>query len=355
MKAARLYGIKDMRIENISIEEPKEDEVQIKLAYMGICGSDLHSYHHGFGIATVPHPITGLTAPMVLGHEGAGEIVKVGKNVSNVKVGDRVCIEPLVYCGKCEACKKGHYNVCEHGTGPDGSGNVIGDARNGVFAEFVNVDAVNVYKIPDNMDMMMGALVEPVAVSVQTIQKSGLKVGQSVLIMGAGPIGLIVATTAMLAGATNVFIADVAEERLELARKIGVPYVINSGKTNVVETINKINGKGVDIAYDVAGVQATFDVCTDAVKKNGKIMVVAVFNEPPRVDFSKLLMSGIDISTTCCYSNVYPETIRLVAGNQELYRNVITKVISLDRIVEDGLEYLAGNKTEAKILVTPNK
>lgn len=351
MKAARLYGIKKMKVEDVPILDPADNEVQIKLAYVGICGSDVHSYHQGFGIATVPHPITGLTAPMIGGHEGAGEIVKVGKNVANLNVGDRVSIEPLVYCGKCESCKSGNYNVCEYGTGPDGSGNVIGDARDGVFAEYVNVEAINAHKIPDNMDFMMGALVEPVAVAVQTIQKSHMKVGQSVLIVGAGPIGLIIAATAMLAGATNVFISDVSEERLKLAKKIGIPYVLNNDNVDVLKEIHQINGKGVDVAYDVAGVQASFDLCTDAVKKNGTIMVVAVFNKPPMVNFSKLLMNGINIFTTCCYSNVYPETIRLLANNQELYRHVITKVISLDRIVEDGLEYLAGNKTEAKILV----
>lgn len=352
MKAARSYGVKDVRIEEMEIRDPKENEVQIRVKYTGICGSDVHGYFRGWALPTVPHPITGKVLPVVLGHETSGEIVKTGAAAARFRPGDRVCVEPLLHCDTCEACRKGAYNCCENAVGPDGSGNIYGFGEDGGFAEYINVRETDVYQIPDTMDFELGALVEPAAVAVQAVQKSGLKVGQSVLIYGAGPIGLLVAITVMAAGATEVFLADVSEERLALAREIGVPHVLNAREKDVEKEVLGATGNGVDFAFDVAGVQQTFDMCADLIKNTGTVMVVAVFNEPPRVDFSKLLMKGGDILTTLCYANVYPETIRLINQNQERYRKVITKVIKLDDIVEEGFEFLEHDKSQAKVLVS---
>ncbi len=350
MKAARTYGIRDVRIEEMDIPEPKPNEVQLRVKYTGICGSDVHGYFRGWALPTLPHPLTGKVLPVVTGHEISGEVVKLGAAVKNLAVGDRVCVDPLLHCDECEACLKGFRNCCENAVGEDGSGNIVGFGSDGGFAEFVNVNAVDTYRIPDDMDYKLGALIEPAAVAVEAIQKSRLKTGQDVLVMGAGPIGLLIAITATLAGA-RVIIADVAKERLERAQDIGIKYVLDSSKTDVAQEVRSITGNGVDIAYDVAGVQATFNLCTKSVKNKGKIMVVAVFNDPPRVDFAGLLMRGVDILTTLCYANVYEEAIKLVDGNRWMYEKVISKVIELDDLVEQGFEACEKDKTQSKILV----
>lgn len=350
MKAARSYGIKEVKIEEMDIREPGANEVQIKVKYTGICGSDVHAYFNGWALPTQPHPITAQTLPVVTGHEISGIVSKTGSDVKNLKVGDRVCVDPLLHCDRCESCKKGFRNCCEHAVGEDGSGNIVGFGTDGGFAEYVNVNATDTYKIPDEMDFMLGALVEPAAVAVQAVHKSGLLVGQDALIYGAGPIGLLLGITAMKAGA-RVIIVDVCEQKLMRARQIGIPFVLNAKDVDVEQKVMQVTGNGVDVAYDAAGVQETLDACAKLIKNRGKVMVVAVFNTPPKVDFASLLMKGGDVLTTLCYANVYEETIKLVNQNQELYRNVISKVIPLEEIIKEGFECSEKDRTQAKILV----
>ena len=350
MKAARSYGVRDIRVEEMGLREPKGNEVQIKVKYCGICGSDIHGYFKGWALPTLPHPITGKTLPVVLGHEFTGEVVKAGEKVKKFSPGDRVVIEPLLYCGECEACRNGIFSCCENAVGEDGSGNIVGFGEDGGFAEYVNVDARSVYKIPDSLSYKAAALVEPTAVAVKAVQRSGLKVGQSIAIFGAGPIGLLIAIVAMQAGATEVFIVDVSEERLELAKILGVEYTLNPAKVDAVAEIRKITGNGVHIAYDVAGVQATLDASIDVIKKTGTVQIVAVFAEPPVTRLADLLMKGANMLTTLCYENNYPETIRLITQQPEIYEKVITKIIQLDHIVEE-IESLHTDKSQAKVLV----
>lgn len=353
MKAARTYGIKDVRIEDVPIPEPGEKQVLIKVKYSGICGSDLGAYTGGWALPTIPHPITGKVLPVTTGHEPSGEVVKIGAKVKKWQAGDRVTVEPLIYCGTCEACKKGFHNLCENSVGKDGSGNIIGFAVDGSFAEYMVADEESVYALPDNLDYQVGALTEPAAVALQAVQKSGIQAGQTAVIFGAGPIGLLVSIMLMEAGVKELIIADVAEERLKIARELGVKHVINSAGIDIVKEVLAIHPSGVDIAFDCAGVQATFDACLDSVKHKGRIMDVAVYGKNPVIRMSAMLMKGVDIYTTLCYSNVYAEAIRIMADNPEKFRKVITKVIPLDKIVEEGFEFLPTDKSQAKILVSP--
>lgn len=351
MKAARTYGIKDVRIEDVPVPEPLDNEVLIKVKYSGICGSDLGSYVGGWALPTIPHPITGKVLPVTTGHEFAGSVVKTGKNVSKFKPGDRVTVEPLVYCGKCEACKKGLRNICENSVGEDGAGNIIGYAEDGSFAEYTVADENSVYLLPDNMDYQLGALTEPVSVGVEAIKKSRIRAGQQAVIFGAGPIGLITAIVAIQSGVQDLMITDLSEERLNIARDIGVKYVFNMKDVDIVKEIEKITGNGVDVVFDCAGVQETIDMAVDVVKNGGKIFDVAVYGKNPTIRMSDILMKGVDIYTTLCYSNVFEDAIRLISANQETYRKIITKVIPLDRIVEEGFAFLQKDRSQAKILV----
>lgn len=351
MKAARSYGVKDVRIEDVPIPEPADNEVLVKVKYSGICGSDLGSYTGGWALPTLPHPITGKVLPVTTGHEFSGEITKTGKSVTKFKVGDRVTVEPLIYCGTCEACKKGFRNICENSVGEDGSGNIIGYAVDGSFAEYTVADQNSVYLLPDSIDYQLGALTEPVGVAVQALHKSNLKVGQQALIFGAGPIGLLVAIVAMQSGIQDLIITDMSEERLDIARALGVAHVFNTAEVDIVAEVRKITGNGADVVFDCAGVQATIDAAVDAVKNGGIIFDVAVYKPHPTIKMSELLMKGVDIYTTLCYSNVYDEAIRLIAANPEAYRKIITKVIPLDKIVAEGFEFLPKDKSQAKILV----
>ncbi|MCM3782151.1 2,3-butanediol dehydrogenase [Neobacillus mesonae] len=342
MKAAVFYAIKDVRLEQLEVPSTPKDKVKIKVKYAGICGSDLHAYHHGIGVQTgVPHPISGKMAPLTLGHEFSGIIEEIGEDVTGYSVGDRVAIEPLIYCGKCENCKKGNYNQCNQF-------GFIGLNDNGGFAEYVIVEPYMLHKLPDEVSFEEGALVEPTSVALHAVRQSQLKVGNNVAVFGAGPIGLLTILAAKSAGAAKIFAIDVSDERLELASSLGA-ITINSLKDNPNDIIAAAGG--VEVAYEAAGVQPTFSSALSVVKKGGEVMVIAAFAEAPKVDIMELMTKEANITSILAYRHIFPEVISLIAEGKMDVKKVITKKITLDRIIEDGLELLLKDKSQAKILV----
>lgn len=355
MKAVRIYGEKDIRVEDVAIPEPKDDQVQIKVKYCGICGSDLHAYLEGWGLPTVPYPLTGKTVPITLGHEFSGEIVKVGKDVDDLKVGDHVAVEPLLACGKCENCRAGNYNFCNRAVSTDGAGDFLGFSEDGGMAEFANVQGVFAHKMPDDMDFELGALAEPTAVVYEAIKKSHLREGQNVAVMGAGPIGLLEAVLAKIAGANHVYIVDVSKVRLAKAKELGIENVLDPTKDNVEQVIKKDLPNGVDITFECAGVQATFDSALKVTKRTGIIQIVALYAKPITMNMTDdLIMQGKDVITTLCYNNSFPNVLGIIDNNKDLFKKVVTKKVSLDDALEDGIKALSTDKSQVKIMIDPS-
>ena len=355
MKAVRIYGEKDVRVEDVAIADPKDDEVQVKVAYCGICGSDLHAYLEGWGLPTVPNPLTGNTLPITLGHEFSGEVAKVGKDVDNLQIGDKVAIEPLIACGKCENCRKGDYNFCNNAVGPDGSGNFLGFSQDGGFAEFANVQGVFAHKLPEGLGLEIGAVAEPTAVVYEAVKRSQLREGQDVAIMGAGPIGLLMALLAKISGANHFYIVDVSEVRLKKAQELGIKNTLNPKEVDVVEAIHKELPNGVDITYECAGAQATFDTALKVTKRTGILQVVALFGKDVSMNMTDdVIMQGINIVTTLCYNNSFPAVLGIINNNQADFKKIITKEIGLDQALDEGIKALAEDKSQVKILVSPN-
>ena len=207
---------KEIIFREIDIPEVGDDEVLIKIKKIGICGSDIHVYHG-------THPFT--SYPVTQGHEVSGEVVEVGKNVSKVKAGDRVTIEPQVRCGKCYPCRHGKYNLCEELK-------VMGFQTTGTASEYFKAPELNVTKLPDDMDYSKGAMIEPLAVAVHAISRSGDIRGKRVSVIGAGPIGNLVAQSAKAMGAERVMLSDVSDYRLSLGKKVGIDAVYNTRESD---------------------------------------------------------------------------------------------------------------------------
>ncbi|KRL97266.1 L-iditol 2-dehydrogenase [Liquorilactobacillus satsumensis DSM 16230 = JCM 12392] len=354
VKAARIYGKEDVRIENVALSEPQDDQVQIKVKYCGICGSDLHAYLEGWGLPTIPHPLTGKTVPITLGHEFAGTVVKVGDRVKDLKVGDAVAVEPLIACGKCENCRKGFYNFCNNARAKDGAGNFLGFSDDGGFAEYANVDEFFAHKMPQGLAYELGALAEPTAVVFEAIKKSSLRAGEDVVVEGAGPIGLLTAVLAKLAGANHVFVIDVSEVRLNKAKELGLKRILNPNQVDVSKEVRKECPNGVDVSFEAAGVQATFENALKLTKRTGTLQIVALFGKPLKVDMTNdVIMQGVDIVTTLCYNNSYPEVLGILNNHRELFSKIVTKKIPLAAVVEKGIKALATEKDQVKILVSP--
>ena len=281
------------------------DDVMIKIQSVGVCGSDLHYYRTGaIGDFVVKFPF-------VLGHEAAGVVCETGANVTNLKVGDRVCMEPGVPCIKCEECLTGHYNLCKDvkfwATPP----------YDGVLSEYVAHPAAFTFKIPDNMSFTEGALVEPLAIGLHACNQGGVKLGHTVAIMGAGCIGLVTLLAAKAYGATQIIVGDVLDKRLEKARELGAITVNTKEEDFAARVMELTNGRGADVCIDCAGFSATVDACITAAKPAGMVVIVGLGAD--RVDgFNTSLMSTRELTVKSIfrYRNLYPTAINAIADGR---------------------------------------
>lgn len=351
MKAARWYAAKDIRVEQTEIPTPEKGQVKIAVQYAGICGSDLHEYVHGPQLIPVdqPYPLNGHQGVTTLGHEFSGIVEELGEGVHNVKKGDRVVIEPIYKNFDSPFVTSGEYNLGEHL-------GFIGLAGNGGFAKYVVVEDYMIHKIPDTMSFEQGALVEPAAVAVYSVLQSGLKVGQSVLVSGAGPIGLLCAQAALAAGASNVIITDVAEKRLEKAREIGATHVFNAMDKDLPAKIKELtDGLGVNVFLDCAGVQASYNTGIASTRNGGTAVLVALFGKPVQHDALDQVLREITVKGVIAYRNIFPQVISLIDSGRMEVEKLVTNKITLDEIVTNGFEALVNNPSEVKILIDINK
>ena len=231
-----------MYIKEIPVPKPSEKEVLVKIEYCGICGSDVHYYEYG---RVADYVVEG---DFILGHEVAGTVVEVGSQVKSLKVGDRVALEPGIGCGKCEQCKEGKYNLCK---------DVIFFATppvQGALKDYVVHPEDMCFKLPDNVSTKEGALVEPLSVGLHACRQGGVTLGNSVVILGAGCIGLCTLLSAKAFGASEIIVVDLFEKRLEFAKKMGATHVINGKEEDVIARVNELlRGKGADVVLEKPG------------------------------------------------------------------------------------------------------
>lgn len=351
MKAAVWHGVEDIRIEEVEDRAISDTKVKVKVAWAGICGSDLHAYSHdlsGTGLGPQvgePNPITGRIAPITMGHEFSGVVTEVGSKVTNISVGDRVAIEPIIRDYNSPLIENGLYNLGEMG--------LVGFNDDGGFAEYANVEEYMVHKIPQSLTLEEAALVEPMAVVMHALNESTFKAGMTAAVFGAGPIGLLTVLALKAAGATEIFLVDVVQERLDLGKEIGATRVINSLNENPDEIIRSETGNGVNISFEAAGVQVTLDNAINVIQKSGELVVLSIFGENPRVNLGTLMSNEIRLTSTFCYRNNYPEVLALMGNGMIDVKPLITSKIKLENVVEDGFKKLISDKSEAKIIISP--
>lgn len=350
MKAARWHKAKDIKVEETNIPSPNENQVKIEVKFTGICGSDLHEYTNGPQLIPVDEPylLNGHQGTTTLGHEFSGVVEEVGENVTNIKKGDRVTVEPIFRNPESPFITKGEYNLSE----PLG---FVGLTSNGAFAKYVVVEDYMVHKMPDNMTFEQGAIVEPAAVAAYAIRRSGMKMGDTVLIAGAGPIGLLTAQVALATGASKIFITDLSENRLKKAKEIGATHTFDARDKDIPKKIIDKTGHGVDIFIDAAGAQASFDTGINSLRNGGTAVLVALFGNNVTHDALNQTLRELTIIGTAAYRNIFPEAIALISSGRLPVEKLITSVISLDEIVEKGFEALVNDPSEVKILVDLEK
>ncbi len=350
MKAARWYAAKDIRVEEAKIPTPNENQVKVEVKFTGICGSDLHEYTHGPQLIPVdkPYQLNGHQGITTLGHEFSGVIEEVGKNVKKFKKGERVTVEPIYRNPESSFIAMGQYNLSE----PLG---FVGLTANGAFAKFVVVEDYMVHKMPDKMTFEQGAIVEPAAVAAYGIQQSGMKMGDTVLVTGAGPIGLLTVQVALASGASQIFVSDISENRLKKAKEVGATQTFDARDKDIPQKIKKMTGYGVDIFIDAAGVQASFDTGINSLRNGGTAVLVALFAKPVEHDALNHALRELTVKGIIGYRNIFPQVIALINSGRLPVEKLITSTISLNEIVEKGFEVLTKDPSEVKILVDINR
>lgn len=230
-----------------------------------------------------PHPITGEKVPLTLGHEFSGIVEEVGSEIRDVKTGDRVCVQPIIYDGTCSACKAGYINCC------DKNGFIGLSGWGGGLSEHIVVPRSAVVALPDSVSLELGALVEPLAVAWHAVDRSPLKKGDSVLVLGGGPIGLATVQCLKARGVEQVIVSEVAPKRKDFAKQFGADHVVDPTKEDIVESVRKLTGgQGVNIAFDAAGVQQALGPAMLAVRARGTLVNIAVWEKPPTVSCNDL-------------------------------------------------------------------
>ena len=327
MKTARYYGIRDIRFEETEMPSCGPDEVLIRVEYAGICGSDLHIYNKGMFIMNIPE---------TMGHEFVGTVAETGSLVRGFNKGELVTANPMVPCMKCESCLAGSYNTCENLS-------FIGECRQGCFAEYIVMNEKTLIRIPEGADVMCAALTEPLAVALNICKRAAFRPEDRVAVLGAGPIGLLTVMAAKaLYGVRDITAADLSEERLALAEKIGASH-----------TVKELVGS-YDKVIDAAGVPATFNSAVNHAKANGSVFVVSIFEK----SFESVINTVVAKQISVVGCNVYTaeemkEAAEAIAAGKIDVRPLISRVYDITKCREAFEAAASADKKTAKILLKP--
>ena len=335
MKTAVMTELRKVEMEERPIPVPEKNEVLVKIEYVGICGSDLHYYESGRIGDFIVEP------PFVLGHEAGGVVVETGSDVTSLKVGDRVALEPGKTCGKCEFCKEGKYNLCK---------DVVFFATppvDGVFQEYVAHEEALCFKLPENVSTMEGALIEPLAVGMHAARQGGACLGQTAVVTGAGCIGLVSLLSLKAMGVSRIIVVDIMEKRLEKAKELGADLVINGKEEDAVAKIMEFTqGKGFDLGIETAGSQITAGQLIKGAKKGAVIVFVGYSpSGEMTLPIGMALDKELTFKTVFRYRNIYPMAIDAVAAGKIDIKNIVTDYFELDNI-QDALEKCVNNKAD---------
>ncbi|KAK5199616.1 hypothetical protein LTR92_000157 [Exophiala xenobiotica] len=350
MNAVRFHGQRDIRLDQIPIPQTKPGHVKISPKFCGICGSDLHEYLGGANLIPDknPHPITGETLPLTLGHEFSGIVEEVGEGVTHVSKGDRVCIQPTIYDGDCRACRRGLVNCC------DKNGFVGLSGWGGGLAEHMVVPASCVKPLPDNISLEVGALIEPLAVGWHAVDISPYKDGDAALVLGGGPIGLAVVQALAGKGCKTIIVSEVSGRRRQFAQQFGAHHVIDPTAVDVVEEVDRLtNGEGADVGFDAAGVQVAVDSAFKAIKARGTLVNIAVWEKRAALQMNDVVFRERAYMGVATYAlGDFEAVINAISTGAMKPEGMITKTIKLDQVAEEGFKTLIEDKeNHVKILV----
>ncbi|WP_313127902.1 NAD(P)-dependent alcohol dehydrogenase [Anaerocolumna sp.] len=333
--AVFMTGLNKMEMREVEVPSIKDNEVLVKLEYVGICGSDVHYLEHGsIGDFVVD-------GDFILGHECAGEVVGLGSNVTHLNLGDKVALEPGCTCGQCEFCKTGKYNLC-----PDVEF-LATPPYHGCLENYIAFPANMCFKLPVNITTKEGALVEPLAVGMHAAAQGNVKLGDSVVILGSGCIGLVTLLACKAYGATDITVVDVMPKRLEYAMKLGATRVINAKEEDAAAKMDEITkGNGVDVVIETAGSKITIKQTAYLVKRGGTIVLVGMAPEDIiEYNFAKIMAKEASIQSVFRYRNIYPKAIKAISEGIIDVSGIVTHEFDFEDTAK-AFDFVINNKND---------
>ena len=335
MKAANYYGRQDIRIEECASLAPKTGQVRLRVAYCGICGSDLHAWH-----GKMDHR---LRPPQPVGHECSGEIAELGPEVEGFAMGQRVVVRPLDPCNTCPACIAGHRHICQ-------KLKFMGLDTPGAMQQSWTVPAHTLHKLPDNIPLDIAARIEPLAVACHDVRLAEVRKGEYVVVIGAGPIGMLIAMAARARGA-KVLVAEVNASRLKFAAEMGFE-TINPDAADVAAHVEQATyAAGADVVFEVSGSQSGISLMTKLPRTRGRVVMVAIVSEPKAVDLFRVFWRELRIIGTRVYEpEDFEKAIQFAAADSASLANLITSRRTLEE-VPAVMKALSEGTSEMKVLI----
>lgn len=345
MKAAFLTEPKKIEIKDLEMPEVKDENVLIKIKRVGVCGSDNHIYNKG-EIA-----FSKVKFPFILGHECSGEVVDIGKAVKNIKIGDRVAIEPSVHCGKCEYCRNGKFNLCDDyhflAAPPD---------NNGAFVEYITHRYDHCFLIPGAISFDEGALVEPLAIVVQAFEISNFNIGDNILILGSGTIGLLTLMLLKSLGADKCVAVDYFDSKLEIAKKMGADLTINAGDADLLFKAKEFSkGKGFPTIFDSVGKENSLNAGLSLAKKGGTIVIIGISDDKASFNIVDLINNMLTIKGTNDFSNnIFSKAISLIGNKKVDVMKIVSHYFNLDELDKAFKNINNNSKNTIKTIIRIN-
>ncbi len=335
MKAAYYEGHETIRVGACEPVVPAAGQVQIEVSHCGICGTDLHIFHGQMDRR--------VHMPQVMGHEMSGTIVATGDGVEGYVPGDRVPVRPLDYCGSCPACRAGHSHICQRLK-------FIGIDTPGAFQGLWTVPARTLHRLPDELSFEHGALIEPLAVACHDIRRGNVQAGEYAIVLGGGPIGLLVALVARAAGA-RVVISEINPFRLKLAHELGLEAV-NPAQTDLVDLVNSATGDaGADVVFEVTATAEGAEMMTKLPRTRGRVVVVGIFGAPQKVDLFRCFWRELNLIGARVYeAEDFERSIELAASGTLPLGRVVTNVLPLEELA-GGMRLMERGGDVMKVLV----
>ena len=340
-KALVLEKVRELSLRDIDLDQKVgPDDVKIKIDTVGVCGSDVHYYTHGrIGDFIVK-------APMVLGHEAAGVVVEIGANVKTLALGDRVCMEPGIPDLSSRASKLGLYNVDPA---------VVFWATppvHGVLTPYVVHPAAFTFKLPDNVSFAEAAMVEPFAVGLQAAVKAGIRPGDTAVVTGAGPIGIMAALAALASGCSRVIVSDLVDEKLAIAGRYPGVSTVNVKTQKLLDAVNAAtDGWGVDVVFEASGSPRAYDGIQSLLRPGGCLVAIGMPIEPVKLDISSIAAKELRIETVFRYANVFDRALQMIASGKVDLKPLISETFPFEQSIAAFERAAEGRPTDVKLQI----